>query len=53
LTAYFAFFDYGSYNLIGFGDPERLIGVGVAQNFLSLLGIQPELGRGFVTEECK
>jgi putative ABC transport system permease protein len=53
LTAYFAFFDYGSYNLIGSGDPERLIGVGVAQNFLSLLGIQPELGRGFVAEECK
>ena len=53
LTAYFAFFDYGSYNLIGSGDPERLIGVGVAQNFLSLLGVQPELGRGFVAEECK
>jgi putative ABC transport system permease protein len=53
MTAYFAFFDYGTYSLIGSGEPERLVGVGVAQNFLSFLGVQPELGRGFVDEECK
>jgi putative ABC transport system permease protein len=52
ITGYFAFFDYGSYNLIGRGDPERLVGVGVVQNFLELLGVQPELGRNFVDEEC-
>src|SRR5262245_22286068 len=32
LTAYFAFFDYDSFNLVGDGAPERLIGVGVAQD---------------------
>jgi predicted permease len=53
LASYFAFFDYGSYNLIGLGEPERLVGVGVSQNFLSFLGVRPELGRGFTDEECK
>ena len=53
MTAWFAFFDYGTYSLIGTGEPERLIGVGVAQNFLSFLGVKPELGRGFVQEEAK
>ena len=51
LAAYFAFFDYGSYTLTG-GEPERLSGVGVTQNFLDLLGVSPQLGRGFVDEEC-
>ena len=53
LAAYFAFFDYGSYNLIGVGEPERLIGVGVSQNFFALLGVPPLLGRGFNEEECR
>ena len=53
LSAYFAFFDYGSYDMVGQGEPERLIGVGVAQDFLGFLGIQPALGRGFVDEEAK
>jgi predicted permease len=53
LAAYFAFFDYGSYNLIGAGEPERLIGVGVSQNFFALLGVPPLLGRGFNEEECR
>jgi putative ABC transport system permease protein len=52
LAAYFAFFDYGSYTLTGSGEPERLRGVGVSQNFLDLLGVSPALGRGFVDEEC-
>ncbi|MEN3333752.1 MAG: putative transport system permease protein [Blastocatellia bacterium] len=52
LAAYFAFFDYGSYTLTGSGEPERLRGVGVSQNFLDLLGVSPEIGRGFVDEEC-
>jgi hypothetical protein len=52
LAAYFAFFDYGSYTLTGSGEPERLTGVGVSQNFLDLLGVTPVLGRGFVDEEC-
>src|SRR5690349_3453675 len=53
MTSYFAFFDYGSYTMIGSGEPERLIGVGVEQSFLTFLGIQPELGRNFVDEEAK
>ncbi len=53
MTAYFAFFDYGTYTLAGAGEPDRLVGVGVAQNFLGFLGVQPEFGRGFVDEECK
>jgi putative ABC transport system permease protein len=53
LAAYFAFFDYGSYTMVGVGEPERLIGVGVSQNFLSFLGVQPALGRNFSVEECK
>jgi len=53
LTAYFAFSDYGSYTLIGIGEPERLSGFSVAQNFFDLLGVQPRIGRGFVDEECK
>ena len=37
VAAYFAFFDYGSYTLVGSGEPERLRGVGVSQDFLPLL----------------
>ncbi|HJQ25495.1 MAG TPA: ABC transporter permease [Blastocatellia bacterium] len=52
MAAYFAFFDYGSYTLTGSGEPERLRGVGVSQNFLDLLGVTPARGRGFTDEEC-
>jgi hypothetical protein len=52
LAAYFAFFDYGSYTLTGSGEPERLRGVGVSQNFLDLLGVTPAMGRGFDDAEC-
>ncbi len=52
LTGYFAFFDYRSYTLTGEGEPERVVIVGVAQNFLDVLGVQPEMGRNFVDEEC-
>src|ERR1700693_5067809 len=31
MSSYFAFFDYGSYTMVGVGDPERLVGVGVEQ----------------------
>jgi putative ABC transport system permease protein len=53
MAAYFAFFDYGTYTLAGVGEPERLVGVGVSQNFIPFLGVQPELGRNFSDEECK
>ncbi len=51
LTGFNAFFDYDSYNLVGEGQPERLIGVGVAQDFLPVLGIPLLLGRNFTAEE--
>jgi predicted permease len=52
LTGYFAFFEYESYSLTGVGEPKRLVGVGVAQDFLDVLGVQPMLGRGFVDDEA-
>src|SRR5262249_1764425 len=53
LGAYFAFFDYGSQTLIGKGDPVRLQGVGVSQDFLETLGVRLRLGRNFSPEECQ
>jgi len=51
LTGYNAFFEQRSYNLVGVGEPERLVGVDVAQDFLDVLGVTPALGRNFVYEE--
>ena len=51
LTGYHAFFEYNSYNLVGDGPPERLVGAPVAQNFLDVLGVRPLIGRNFVDEE--
>lgn len=51
LTGYYAFFQNRSYNLWGEGEPERLAGVDVAQNFLEVLGVEPLIGRNFVEEE--
>ena len=53
MTAYFAFFGYGSYTLTGSGDPERLVGVDIAPGFLELLGVRPQIGRGFAGDEWK
>ena len=53
LTGYFAFFDYVGYNLVGTGDPERCVGVGVEHEFLPVLGVGPRLGRGFTREESE
>jgi putative ABC transport system permease protein len=52
LAAYFAFFDYERYTLIGSGEPQRLRGVGISKNLLDVLGVTPWLGRGFTDEEC-
>lgn len=52
MAAYFAFFDYGTYNLVGAGEPERLVGVGVSQNFLPFLGVSLQVGRNFNDQEC-
>ena len=36
---------------MGVGQPERLVGVDVADDFLQVLGVEPIVGRGFVPEE--
>ncbi len=41
MTAYFAFFGYGTLTLTGQGEPERLAGVPIAPRFLELIGGQP------------
>ena len=46
-------FRQGDSKLTGVGEPERLTSVPVTQNFFSLLGVQPALGRSFTTEECQ
>jgi predicted permease len=41
----------GSFNLTGSGIPQRVEGVMVTADFLTLLGIQPALGRNFQRDE--
>jgi len=53
MTAYFAFFGFNDYKLTGRGEPARLVGLPVAQNFFPMLGVEPVLGRQFVKEECQ
>jgi predicted permease len=53
LTSFNAFFAFNTHKLTGGGEPERLGGVRVAQNFFDLLGVRPYLGRAFVDEECQ
>ena len=50
--AYFAFYSAGAATLTGSGEPERLTGVPVSQNFFSVLGVRPVLGRTFSNDEC-
>jgi predicted permease len=51
LTGYNAFFDNTAYTLTGVGEPERLIAVPVAHDFLEVLGVAPAYGRSFTVEE--
>src|SRR3954451_7665637 len=53
LAGYFAFYGVGDNVLSGRGEPERLNGVPVSDNFFQVLGIQPLLGRTFTAEECQ
>ena len=47
LAAYVAFFNFGSVNLTGRGEPERLSGIEVSQSLFPLLGVDAEIGRVF------
>jgi putative ABC transport system permease protein len=45
------FYAEGDHHLTGSGEPERVTGVPVTENFFSLLGVRPHIGRGFTAEE--
>lgn len=51
LAGYNAFFESGGHNLVGTGEPERLVAVGVTHDFLDVLGVSPLVGRSFTAEE--
>jgi predicted permease len=51
IAGYFAFYGVGDNLLGGTGEPERLSGVPVSDNFFDVLGVRPELGRVFTAEE--
>ena len=53
LAGWSAFYRVGDDELTGTGEPERLTSVPVTQNFFSVLGVQPALGRSFTAEECQ
>jgi putative ABC transport system permease protein len=53
VAGYFAFYGAGGDRLTGTGEPERLTGVPVTENFFQLLGVRPQLGRLFTAEECR
>jgi predicted permease len=52
IAGYFAFYGVGDNLLSGIGEPERLSGVPVSENFFDVLGVRPHLGRVFNTQEC-
>ena len=43
----------GDIELTGTGEPERLTSAPVTQNFFTVLGVQPMIGRSFAVEECR
>ena len=51
IAGYFAFYGVGDNLLSGGGEPERLSGVPVSDNFFDVLGVKPEIGRTFTKEE--
>jgi predicted permease len=52
MTAFVPFYSASESRLIGRGEPKPLAGVWVAENFFSMLGVKPLLGRQFLPEEC-
>ena len=52
VAGYFLFDWEGSYTLTGNGEPERLTRLAVTGNFFPLLGVRPQVGRFFTSEEA-
>ncbi len=53
MAGWFSGYGTGDWQLTGTGEPERLTGVPVTQNFFPLLGVEPALGRSFTADECQ
>jgi predicted permease len=54
LAAYYAYYSSGGNKLTGAGgDPERLTGVPVSIGFFPALGVQPQLGAGFRSDQAQ
>jgi predicted permease len=53
LAGYHAFFERIDATLTGNGEPSRLTSVVITGDFLKVLGVAPQLGRGFTEEECQ
>ena len=53
IGGYNAYYNVGDSKLTGSGEPERFTDVPVSQDFFSVLGVQPQLGRLFNADECK
>ncbi len=53
VAAFSPFYRTGDQKLTGDGEPQRLTGVQVSNNFLSLLGVQPILGTQFNESDCQ
>ncbi len=51
IAGYFAFYGVGDNLLSGRGEPERLSGVPISDNFFDVLGVKPLFGRNFTAEE--
>ena len=53
VAGFFPFYAPGDIRLTGAGEPERLTGVPVTQQFFPLLGVRPLLGRTFDERESR
>jgi predicted permease len=53
VAGYMAFYGVGDTVLTGRGEPERLNAVPVSENFFPVLGVRPEVGRTFTSDEAK
>ena len=53
VAGYFAFYGVGDNLLSGNGEPERLSGVPVSDNFFQVLGVRPQFGRLFTADEAR
>jgi predicted permease len=51
VTGYFAFSTADNLRLTGHGDPQPATGITVIGNFFEVLGVQPDIGRLFTTDE--